>query len=191
MPTSGATINVLHGGKGAPLLLIHGHPETHVTWHKVTAELAKDYTVVIPDLRGYGDSSKPEGGENNANYSFRAMALDQVEVMRHLGFEQFFVAGHDRGGRVVHRLCLDHPNSVRKATVMDVAPTLTMYRDTTKVPLQALWGAKGVVGKLWDVLATWRPKVAGTLTGQALDCGHLLPEEQPAAVIEALRSFCT
>ena len=74
--TSGATINVLRGGKGAPLLLIHGHPETHVTWHKVAGELAKDYTVILPDLRGYGDSSKPDGGENSVNYSFRAMALD-------------------------------------------------------------------------------------------------------------------
>lgn len=281
--TTGATINVLRGGQGEPLLLLHGHPETHVAWHKVAGELAKDYTVVLPDLRGYGDSSKPEGGENHANYSFRAMALDQVEVMRHLGFDSFFVAGHDRGGRVVHRLCLDHPQNVRKATVMDIAPTLTMYRDTNQefatkyvwwflqiqpfplpehligldpayylkehlevqnktpgavtpealaeylrcyactgtihavcedyraaasidleqdeaddtagrkvtVPLQALWGAKGVVGKLWDVLATWRPKVAGTPAGKALDCGHLLPEEQPEAVIEALRSFCT
>ena len=130
--TSGATINVLKGGDGPPLLLIHGHPETHVTWHKIAAALARNYSVIIPDLRGYGDSSKPDGGERHANYSFRAMADDQVETMRHFGYERFFVAGHDRGARVAHRLCLDHPQSVLKVCVMDIAPTLTMYRDTNK-----------------------------------------------------------
>src|ERR1700722_5875124 len=107
--TTGATIRVVKKGSGPPLLLLHGHPETHVTWHKIASDLARNYTVIIPDLRGYGDSSKPDGGERQVNYSFRAMAQDQVETMRHFGYERFFVAGHDRGARVAHRLCLDHP----------------------------------------------------------------------------------
>lgn len=278
--TSGASIRVLRKGEGPPLLLIHGHPETHVTWHKIASELSRSYSVVIPDLRGYGDSSKPEGGERHENYSFRAMAQDQVETMRHFGHERFFVAGHDRGGRVTHRLCLDHPESVLKACVMDIAPTLTMYTDTNKefatryvwwffqiqpfpmpehfigldpeyymkehldvqnktpgavtpeamaeylrcyccsrtihaccedyraaadidlemdqaddkaghkisAPLLALWGAKGVVGHLWNVLDAWRPK-ATSVSGKALDCGHLLPEEQPQAVLDEFKAF--
>jgi haloacetate dehalogenase len=130
--TGGAEIFALTGGSGPPLLLIHGHPETHSTWHKIAADLARDYTVVIPDLRGYGDSSKPDGGDRHINYSFRAMAEDQVETMRHFGHDKFFVAGHDRGARAAHRLCLDHPESVHKVCVMDIAPTLTMYADTNK-----------------------------------------------------------
>ena len=132
VPTSGATIHVLVGGSGPPLLLLHGHPETHVMWHKIAGALARRYTVVLPDLRGYGDSGKPPGGAGHANYSFRSLARDQVAVMRHLGFDTFFLAGHDRGGRVAHRLCLDHPGAVRKACVLDIAPTLTMYRDTNQ-----------------------------------------------------------
>ena len=278
--TQGAVIHVLKGGAGPPLLLLHGHPETHVAWHKIAGELAKQYTVVLPDLRGYGDSGKPEGGPNHVNYSGRSMAQDQVEVMQHFGFDKFYLAGHDRGGRVAHRLCLDHPNAVIKVSVLDIAPTLTMYNDTTKlfatryvwwflqiqpypmpemmigfnpayylkhhlevqgktpgavtpeamqeylrcycckgtihaicedyraaasidldqdraddeaghyitVPLLALWGAKGVVGHLWNVLDSWRPK-ANTVSGQALDCGHLLPEEQPEAVLAHFKAF--
>jgi len=132
LKTSGATIRVLTKGEGPPLLLLHGHPETHVTWHKIAPDLAKDYTVILPDLRGYGDSSKPEGGAEHENYSFRAMATDQVETMRQLGHMRFFVAGHDRGGRVAHRLCLDHPEAIEKAAFLDIAPTLTMYNDTNK-----------------------------------------------------------
>jgi haloacetate dehalogenase len=130
--TGGAEIFVLKGGSGPPLLLLHGHPETHVTWHKIATDLSREYAVVIPDQRGYGDSSKPDGGERHVNYSFRAMAQDQVETMRHFGHEQFFVAGHDRGARAAHCLGLDHPESVRKVCLMDIAPTLTMYRDTNK-----------------------------------------------------------
>ena len=108
--TTGATINVLVGGDGSPVLLLHGYPQTHVEWRKIAPELAKTYTVVVPDLRGYGDSSKLPGGDNHINYSKRAMALDQVEVMEKLGFRQFAMVSHDRGSRVGHRLALDHPD---------------------------------------------------------------------------------
>ncbi len=279
--TSGATIHVVGKGSGPPLLLLHGHPETHVTWHKVAPALTDAYTVIVPDLRGYGDSSKPDYSPQSEAYSFRAMAQDMVELMAHLGHPRFMVAGHDRGGRVVHRMMLDHPAAVLKGAVLDVAPTLTMYDDTTKefatkyvwwflqiqpapmpehligvdpgyylrdhlavqgktpgavtpeamaeyircycckgtiravcedyraaagidldqdraddeagrkikAPLLALWGAEGTVGKLWDVLATWRPKSDALVTGQALPCGHLLPEEQPDLVVTQFRRF--
>ena len=279
--TSGATIRVLTKGDGPPLLLLHGHPETHVTWHKVAPALAAEYSVVVPDLRGYGDSSKPAYSEDHSNYSFRAMAQDQVEVMQQLGHTQFLLAGHDRGARTGHRLCLDHPEAVRKVVLMDVAPTLTMYNETSKefatkyvwwflqiqpspmpehlisldpvyylrdhlfvqsktpgavtpeamaeyircycckgtiravcedyraaagidldmdraddaagkkiqAPVLALWGAKGTVGQLYDVIATWKAKAAGAVTGKALPCGHLLPEEQPELVIREMRTF--
>ncbi len=282
--TSGATIRTLSKGSGQPLLLIHGHPETHVTWHKVAPALVDaGYHVVVPDLRGYGDSSKPDYSPQSRDYSFRAMGQDMVEVMSQLGHPSFMVAGHDRGGRVVHRMCLDYPDAVQKAAVLDVAPTLTMYDDTSKefatkyvwwflqiqpapmpehlisldpgyylrdhlavqgktpgavtpeamaeyircycckgtiravcedyraaagidldmdraddkaghkiqAPLLALWGAEGTVGKLWNVLDTWRPKTQAALEGQALPCGHLIPEEQPNLVISHFRQFFT
>jgi haloacetate dehalogenase len=130
--TSGATIAVFHKGDGPPVLLLHGYPETHVTWHKVAPRLAERFSVYVPDLRGYGDSSRPSDGDRHINYSFRAMALDQVETMRHFGHEQFLVGAHDRGARVAHRLCLDFPKSVKKVCLMDIAPTLTMYRQTNQ-----------------------------------------------------------
>jgi haloacetate dehalogenase len=129
--TSGATINLVFGGTGDPVLLLHGYPETHAMWHKVAPELARDYTVVCPDLRGYGDSSKPKGLPDHSNYSKRAMANDMAEVMRALGHERFHVVGHDRGGRVAHRLARDHGKRVRTLTVLDISPTLKMYRNTT------------------------------------------------------------
>ena len=279
--TSGANILVLTKGQGPPLLLLHGHPETHVTWHKIAATLAERYTIVLPDLRGYGDSSKPEGGPNNINYSFRAMAQDQVDVMKQLGYQRFMIAGHDRGGRVAARLCVDYPEAVERVALLDIAPTLTMYNDTSKEfatkyvwwflqiqpapmpehiigldpgyylrdhlavqgktpgavtpeamaeyircysckgtihavcedyraaagidleqdqldeaaghkiqsPVLALWGAKGTVGQLWDVLATWRPKASASVIGRALPCGHLLPEEQPEIVLTEFQAF--
>jgi haloacetate dehalogenase len=278
--TTGTTIHVLRKGTGRPLLLLHGYPETHLTWHKVASQLAEQFSVVVPDLRGYGASGKPEGGERHENYSFRAMATDQVDVMRHYGHERFLVLAHDRGARVAHRLCLDHPESVEKVCLMDIAPTLTMYQETNQefatrymwwffliqafplpehmigldpkfylerifsgldktpgaitqvemteyirafspasihatcedfraaagidlemdraddaagrkiqCPLHVLWGTKGTVGVLWDILATWRAKCAAPATGRALDCGHFLQEERPQEVLAEWRQF--
>jgi haloacetate dehalogenase len=121
---------IIHGvrkGSGIPLLLLHGYPQTHVLWHKIAPRLAEDFTVIATDLRGYGDSGKPPGGERHVNYSKRAMAIDQVALMEHFGFTNFMVAGHDRGGRVAHRMALDFPERVRKLAVLDIAPTYTMY----------------------------------------------------------------
>jgi haloacetate dehalogenase len=120
--TSGAVIRLRHGGSGPPLLLVHGNPENHVCWYKVAARLAEHYHVILPDLRGYGDSSLPEAGPDNSNFSFRSMAQDLVEVMEQLGYRKFFVAGHDRGARTTFRLCLDHPERVLKVCLMDIVP---------------------------------------------------------------------
>jgi haloacetate dehalogenase len=275
--TSGAAINTLVGGSGPPLLLIHGHPETHVAWHKVARTLSQHFTVVLTDLRGYGDSSKPDGGENHVNYSKRAMGLDQVEVMRSLGYERFQAVGHDRGGRVLHQMMLDHPQAVERGVVLDIAPATLMYAHTNQEfatryfwwffhiqpaplperligaetelylqdhlavqnktpgavtaeafaeylrcyrnpacihavcedyrasvsidveihnsihakvqpPLLVLWGAKGTVGQLFDVLALWREDAAD-VSGQALPCGHLIAEEDPEGLTAALERF--
>jgi haloacetate dehalogenase len=130
--TTGATIHVVSGGQGPPLLLLHGYPQSHVLWHKLAPQLATEFTVVAADLRGYGDSSKPPDGENHANYSKRAMALDQVEVMSHFGFEKFAVVGHDRGGRVGHRMALDHSQRVTKLAVLDIVPTHKVFHSVSK-----------------------------------------------------------
>lgn len=122
------------GGSGPPLLLLHGYPQTHVMWHKIIPRLANRYTIVAPDLRGYGDSGKPESGPetSHAPYSKRAMAADQVHVMRHLGFERFDVCGHDRGGRVAHRMVLDHPECIGRLAVLDIVPTYKIYTETDR-----------------------------------------------------------
>lgn len=274
---NGVAINAMTGGHGPPLLLLHGHPQTLACWHRVAPALARRHTVVLTDLRGYGDSAKPGGGPDHIAYSKRAMARDQVAVMHALGFNHFLAAGHDRGGRVLHRLLLDFPGVVTRAALFDIAPTATMYASVTKefatryiwwffliqpeplpetlignnlefylhahiarqnktagaidpdayaeyrrcytretlhavcedyraaagidlvhdaadterkieVPLLVLWGAKGVVGNTWDVLASWREK-AGDVRGEALPCGHYLPEEAPELVVDRLESF--
>ena len=130
--TSGARIVTAQGGKGPPLLLLHGNPFTHLSWHKFAPRLAQEFTVVATDLRGYGNSSKPPGGKDHENYSFRAMAQDQIEVMASLGFKQFMVAGHDRGARVVHRMCLDRPDVVQRAAILDIIPQHNLYTHMTR-----------------------------------------------------------
>ena len=265
--TSGTTINVLKGGDGPPLLLLHGAPQSHVSWRLVAPQLAKEYTVVAADLRGYGDSGKPPDGDGHANYSKRAMALDQVEVMKHFGFDRFPVVGHDRGGRVAHRMALDHPDKVTRLAVLDIIPTYYLYTHVTiefvqayfhwfnllrpapgpendvkaqndaqkaratseiqieylrtssdpanihamcedyragasidlkhdeadlnkkiAVPLLTLWGEKGPMGRLYDVLAIWRER--GTkVTGKGLPGGHNLQEDVPDQVLAELRTW--
>ncbi len=130
MRVNGTEIFVRTGGSGPPLLLLHGYPQSHLIWHKLAEQLAETYTVVLTDLRGYGQSAKPPGRPDHANYSKREMARDQVEVMKALGHQSFYLCGHDRGGRVAHRLAVDHPAAVRKLMLLDISPTLTMYRQT-------------------------------------------------------------
>ncbi|MDY0963883.1 alpha/beta hydrolase [Massilia sp. CFBP9026] len=132
-------INAIAGGEGPPLLLLHGHPQTHAIWHKVAPRLAERFTVVACDLRGYGDSGKPQGDADHANYSKRTMALDALAVMRSLGFERFRVLAHDRGARVAHRLALDHPQAVERMALLDIAPTLAMYEQTSEAFARAYW----------------------------------------------------
>jgi haloacetate dehalogenase len=124
----GIRINTLVGGTGSPVLLLHGYPQTHVMWHHVAPRLAEHHTVVLTDLRGYGDSGKPPGGANHQAYAKRTMAWDQVLVMRELGFPEFAVTGHDRGGRVGHRMALDYPEAVTKLAVLDIVPTRHAFR---------------------------------------------------------------
>ncbi|WP_020494656.1 alpha/beta fold hydrolase [Sciscionella marina] len=280
---TGVTLRVATGGDGPPLLLLHGHPQTHATWREVAPELARHYTVIAPDLRGYGDSGKPASDAEHAPYSKRAMAAEQVELMRLLGHTEFPVAGHDRGARVAHRMALDHEDAVRRLAVLDIAPTATMCRRTDRVfatryfwwffliqpaplpetmiagateeylrshlrgqsgtegvpapelveeylrcyrdpatvhavcedyraaagidlehdetdrrsgkllrrPLLALWGEHGTVGRLYDVLDTWREVSAAEVTGSSLPCGHLVQEERPGDLTERLLAFLT
>jgi haloacetate dehalogenase len=276
LTTSGTMIRTLIGGRGKPMLLLHGYPQTHVIWHKIVPRLAEQFTVVVTDLRGYGDSSKPVG--DVTHYSKRAMAQDQVEVMDQLGFETFHLVGHDRGGRVAHRLALDYPAQVKKLALLDIAPTYDMYRTSDRefatayyhwffliqpfplpetliganpdyfldhclqswsktegaftpeaiaeyhrcfrqpetihatcedyrasaaidlvhdgadrdhqitCPLLVLWGEKGVIGRKYDVLELWRQR-AREVRGEAIACGHFLPEEAPDATYQHLQAF--
>lgn len=130
--TSEALIHTVVGGSGPPVLLLHGAPQSRVSWHTVAQDLARDYTVVVTDLRGYGDSGKLEGGGDHSAYSKRTMAKDQVEVMQHFGFERFSVVGHDRGARVTHRMALDHPERVERAAVLDIVPTHYLFTHVDK-----------------------------------------------------------
>ncbi len=277
---TGITIAGVMGGAGPPLLLLHGHPQTHAIWHRVAPALSEHFTVVACDLRGYGDSSKPPGAPDHANYSKRVMAADMLAVMRELGFAVFRVMAHDRGARVAHRLMADHPEAVERAVLLDIAPTLAMYEGTGEAfaraywhwffliqpaplperlieadpaaymrdvmgrrsaglapfdaralaeyarclalpgtahgicedyraaagidlehdradrdagrriaaPLLALWGKQGVVQRCFDPLAEWR-KVATQVDGEALDCGHYIPEEAPEALLARALPF--
>mgnify|MGYP000039876312 FL=1 len=132
-------ISYLIGGNGPPLLLLHGFPQTKAIWSLVAPELAKQFTVVAADLRGYGASSKPHGRQDHSTYSKRSMAADQHNLMKSLGFDQFFLLGHDRGGRVSHRLAMDFPESVLRLMVLDISPTLTMYDNTTMEFAKGYW----------------------------------------------------
>ncbi|RWR00595.1 hydrolase [[Pantoea] beijingensis] len=266
------------GGQGAPLVLLHGHPQTHVTWWKIAPTLAKYFTVIMPDLRGYGDSDKPAGDIEHRQYSKKVMAKDIVSLMNVLGYASFSFVGHDRGGRVGHRLALDYPQSVNRCVFIDIAPTATMYaltdqrfatryfwwffliqpaplpekmighdpafflqrhidgqiktpgatepaifaeylrcyrkpetlhaicedyraaatidlqddaQDSEKrinCPLQLLWGEKGTVGQLYDVIATWQEK-ARHVEGMALPCGHVPHEEIPQQMLAVMLPF--
>ena len=276
--TGETEIHCVFGGAGPPLLLLHGYPQTHVMWHKLAPSLAERFTVVACDLRGYGASGKPDGGPDHTGYSKRAMARDQAEVMTALSHETFSVVGHDRGGRVAHRLTLDFPDRVARLATLDIAPTLAMYERTDKAfasayyhwffliqpfdlperligadpdyylerkigawsrggalfdpaaleaykaafrdpatihatcedyraaagidlehdradlgrrvecPVLALWGARGVVGRGYDVVGLWLER-ALDVRGQAIDCGHFLAEEAPEETLEALLDF--
>jgi haloacetate dehalogenase len=274
------TLRVRTGGSGPPLLLLHGYPETHLMWAGVAADLAREFTVVAPDLRGYGESSQPATVPTHETYGKRAMAAAGVALMRRLGFDRFDVAGHDRGGRVAYRMALDSPDAVRRVTVMDVIPTgevwaradarfalgywhwsflalpepiaesiighdpehffldaefggvIRTFRpeavaDYTQAlhdpavvhaicedyragagcdrrmddddraagrritsPLQVLWGGRGALAAWYDPLEIWRAW-ADDVTGEAIDSGHFLVEEQPAPTLAALRAFHT
>ncbi len=137
--TGEVAINAVVGGHGHPLLLLHGYPQTHVMWHKVAPRLAERFTVVAADLRGYGDSGKPEGAPDHSTYSKRVMAHDQVALMRALGYERFLLAGHDRGARVAHRLALDYPERVIRLALLDISPTKKMYDSTDREFAQAYY----------------------------------------------------
>lgn len=276
----GVEIHVVIGGSGPPLLLLHGHPQTHSIWHKVAPVLARHFSLVAADLRGYGDSSKPPGGDEHARYSKREMAADMVALMGALGHERFAILAHDRGARVAHRLAMDHSTAVRRLVLLDIAPTLDMYalandafaraywhwffliqpaplperlieadpaayvRDvmgrrsaglapfdpralaeyqrcmalpgaahgvcedyraaagldlehdrsdraqgrSLDAPLLALWGAEGVVHRCFDPLALWR-RIATDVRGEALPCGHYIPEEAPELLLAKVLPF--
>jgi len=265
-------------GSGPPLLLLHGHPQTRAIWHKVAPALVQSFTVIASDLRGYGDASKPAG----PHYSKREMAGDQLALMQELGFERFSLVGHDRGGRIGHRLAMDHPHSLEKMMLLDISPTLAMYEQTSMefaraywhwffliqpaplperlisadpefylnefmgkrsagmrpfapeawaeylramsdpscvhamcedyraaatidlehdradrdagkkltCPLRVLWGKHGTIEKCFDPLEDWS-RVAETVSGRALDCGHYIPEEAPQALLAEIQQFFT
>lgn len=139
LAVNGVEIAFRIGGSGPALLLLHGHPQTSAIWHKVAPTLARHFTVVAADLRGYGDSAKPEDDPQHLNYSKREMANDMAELMAALGFARFKVLAHDRGSRVAHRLAVDHAARVEKMVLLDIAPTLAMYRGTSEVFARAYW----------------------------------------------------
>lgn len=279
---AGVQIHTVIGGSGPPLLLLHGHPQTHAIWHKVAPALARQFTLVLCDLRGYGDSSKPQGTPDHLNYSKRVMALDLLRVMQALGHTRFTVMAHDRGARVAHRLAVDHGDAVQRLVLLDIAPTLAMYEQTSEafaraywhwffliqpaplperlieadpaayvrdvmgrrsaglapfdpralaeyqrclalpgtahglcedyraaagidlvhdradrdagrrlaLPLLVLWGAQGVVHQCFRPLDEWR-RVADDVRGEALPCGHYIPEEAPDTLLARALPFLT
>jgi haloacetate dehalogenase len=184
---NGTSINLVVGGSGPPVLLLHGYPTTHLMWQKVALGLAQDFTVVAADLRGYGDSGRPPDGEDHFGHSKRAMAQDQVEVMEQLGFKQFAVAGHDRGGRVAHRMALDHADRVAKLVVMDILPSYYTFQKVDRKFAANNW--------YWFFLLEPSP-FPETLIGNSLDTylkksvGHLMPDViTPEIYAEYFRCF--
>ena len=200
--TAGEQTTVRVGGRadGPALVLLHGFPQTHVMWHRVARQLATDYRLVLPDLRGYGDSSHAPGLHDHSNYSKRAMAEDVVEVTNALGIDDFFLCGHDRGGRVAHRLALDHPTRVRKLCLIDIAPTLDMYERTDMAfarayyhwfhliqpaPLPELMIGGNARAYLYNKLGGW-----GTAPAADGAAAVSLPHIEPQALAEYERCFC-
>jgi haloacetate dehalogenase len=272
--------NLARAAGRPPLLLLHGFPQTHVMWHRVAPQLSGRFAVVAPDLRGYGDSDKPASDGTHAAYSKRAMAADAVALMRLLGFERFAVCGHDRGGRVSHRMALDHPEAVTRLMLLDISPTLTMYQRTDMdfarayyhwffliqpeplpekligadpafylraklggwgshgleifdpralaeyercicnpatihamcedyraaasidlehdradaqarigCPLRVLWGARGVVNRLFAPVEDWQAKASGEVTGRPTPGGHYIPEDSAPLLAEEMLAF--
>ena len=264
-------------GKGPPLLLLHGYPQSHLMWHSVVPDLQEKYTVILPDLRGYGKSMTPKSDPEHKAYSKRVMANDMTKLMDYLGFQTFFLAGHDRGGRVAHRLTRDNPNRVRALSVIDICPTLDMYQATdmkfaqgyfhwffltqpvgvpeklieanpklwvrnclqtwsngfnfrefekyyissfsntkvihstcedyrasatidlthdkednetlNSVPLQVIWGKKGLINSCFDPPKIWKNYFDKEIMACPIDCGHFIPEEAPNKVVELFLSF--
>jgi haloacetate dehalogenase len=208
----GVEIHGVKGGLGPPLLLLHGHPQTHAVWHRCAQPLAAHFTVIATDLRGYGASTMPpDNASSHELPSKRVMAADQIAVMRHFGFERFLVCAHDRGARVAHRMALDHADAVERMMLLDIAPAfepdahakpaaaaneLDLEHDRADIergnkigcPLRVLWGAHGALGQYADPLAGWR-KVARDVSGRALPCGHAIPEEAPDELMAEMLSF--
>ena len=190
--TSGAEIHCVVGGSGPPLLLLHGYPQTHTLWHRIAPRLAEHFTVVCSDLRGYGDSSKPAGDADHANYSKRTMAQDLAELMTQLGHARFALVGHDRGGRVAHRLALDHAARVTRLCLIDIAPTLDMYSATDMQFASAYYH--------WFHLIQPAPLPERMLGGDPTFCLHWAlggwgangtAYIEPKAMAEYERCFCT
>jgi haloacetate dehalogenase len=177
------------GGKGPPLLLLHGYPQTHVMWHKIAPLIATDFTLICADLPGYGDSFRPPISADHAAHSKRACALDLVEAMRALGYDRWFVGAHDRGARVGHRMALDHPDRVKRLAVLDIAPTREMYANTTDAFARAYWHWFFLINPapfpermiLADANAYWIKKCGSGSAG----LGPFMPE----ALAEYLRCF--
>lgn len=183
------TIHARVGGWGPPLLLLHGYPQTHVMWHGLAQALAESHTVVVADLRGYGDSSKPPNDETHAAYSKRAMAADQVGLMRALGHERFALVGHDRGARVAHRLCLDHPDAVTRTAVLDIVPTRHVFRhvDRALATFYWHWFFLAQPGDLPEQMIGGDPE--GFLRGRLLAWSHRPEGFTDEAVDEYVRCF--